>query len=162
SELGDDGGAWRDLFAPLVENSGLLTELILGNRRELPPGLLGGSGLQAAAQAAWRLLEQGTPAWQQRFTGQEAPALFTGGAAGAPAARPSRAGAGPSLVRATRARVGGGPTPVGGSGARAAALVADLGARGGQVHTGAEVNAWHDLPRARTYVADVTPSALVR
>src|SRR5699024_525687 len=33
SELWDDGGAWRDLFAPLVENSGLLTELILGNRQ---------------------------------------------------------------------------------------------------------------------------------
>lgn len=162
SELGDDGGAWRDLFAPLVENSGLLTELILGNRRELPPGLLGGSGLQAAAQAAWRLLEQGTPAWQQRFTGQEAPALFTGVAAHAISTLPSLAAAGTSLMLATHAHVGGWPIPVGGSGAITAALIADLEARGGQVHTGAEVNAWHDLPRARTYVADVTPSALVR
>lgn len=161
AELDDDGAAWQSLFAPLVENSAMLTDLILGNRREIPEGALTGPGLQAVTQAGLRLLEQGTPAWGRRFAGDAAPALFTGVAAHAIAPLPSLAAAGTSIMLAAHAHVGGWPIPVGGSGAITAALIADLEAHGGQVHTGVEVKAWHDLPRARTYLADLTPSALV-
>ena len=162
AELGVDGGAWRDLFAPLVEHEKLLTALILGNRREVPPGLLTGPGMKALAAAVVRLLEQGTPAWNLRFRGDEAPALFSGVSAHAIATLPSLAAAGTSLMLATNAHGAGWPVPVGGSQAITDALIADLEVHGGRVVTGSEVTNWRELPRARTYLADLAPAGLLR
>ncbi|HLS64938.1 MAG TPA: NAD(P)/FAD-dependent oxidoreductase [Ruania sp.] len=162
AELGVDGEAWRDLFAPLVEQERLLTALILGNRRELPPGLLTRSGLRVVAAAVTRLLEQGTPAWNVRFGGDEAPALLTGVAAHSIARLPSLAAAGTALMLATNAHGAGWPVPVGGSQAITAALIDDLEAHGGRVVTDCEVTSWRELPRARTYLADLAPAGLLR
>lgn len=162
AELGVDGGAWRHLFAPLVEQQELLTALILGNRCELPPDTLSPAGLRALAAAVLRLLEQGALAWNARFRRAEAPALFTGVAAHAIARLPSLAAAGTSIMLATHAHVGGWPIPVGGSQAITEALIADLHAHGGRVVTEHEVTSWRQLPRARTYVADLAPAGLLR
>ncbi|SEE92991.1 phytoene desaturase family protein [Ruania alba] len=162
AELGTDGPAWHRLFGPLVENAEMLTALALGNRRELPEGALSARGLGAMAAAAARLVEQGSPAWNLRFTDDLAPALFTGVAAHAISTLPSPAAAGTSIMLATLAHTVGWPIPVGGSGALTAALIADLEAHGGRVVTDHEVTAWHELPRARAYLADLSPAALVR
>ncbi|QOR71465.1 NAD(P)/FAD-dependent oxidoreductase [Ruania alkalisoli] len=162
AELGVDGTAWRRFFAPLVENAELLTALALGNRRELPAGALSIRGIAAMAATAVRLVEQGSPAWNLRFREDLAPALLTGVAAHAISTLPSPAAAGTSIMLATLAHTVGWPIPVGGSGALTAALVSDLEAHGGRVVTEHEVTAWHELPRARAYLADTSPAGLVR
>src|SRR5699024_12508877 len=153
--------AWRDLLAPLVEHERLLTALILGNRRELPPGLLTGSGLRVLAAAVGRLLEQGTPAWNLRFRGDEAPALITGVAAHSIARLPSLAAAGTALMLATNAHGAGWPVPVGGAQAITAAMIADREGHGGRVVTDGEVTSSRELARARTYIADPAPAWLL-
>ncbi|UFU07221.1 phytoene desaturase family protein [Ruania halotolerans] len=162
AELGADGSAWHRFFAPLVENAELLTALVLGNRRELPAGTLTVDGVRALVAAALRLLEQGTPAWNLRFREDLAPALLTGVAAHAISRLPSPAAAGTSVMLATHAHTVGWPIPVGGSGSLTAALIADLEAHGGRVVTEHEVTAWHELPRARAYLADLSPAGLLR
>jgi phytoene dehydrogenase-like protein len=159
--LGTDRGAWLDLFDPLVDHAVMLTELILGNRRELPKGLASTSGVVGVAAAARRMIEQGSPLWNRRFRTPEAAALLTGVAAHAIAPLPSPAAAGTSILLATHAHIGGWPIAVGGSGAITAALLDDLERHGGRIRTANPVTSWRQLPRARAYLADVTPRALV-
>jgi phytoene dehydrogenase-like protein len=121
-----------------------------------------GSTPWSAVRFGLAALEQGTPAWNLRFKGDEAPALLTGIAAHTITSLPSMAGAGTALLLGALAHAEKGwPIPRGGSGAIVGALVADLEAHGGEVVTGRPVRTEADLPPARAYVFDTTPRTLV-
>ncbi len=154
--LGPDGRAWKQLLGPLVEHQEGLVAFAMGDKRSLPPDLL------TAARMAVRVLEQGTRAWDRRFSQDVAPALITGVAMHSIAPLPSFAPAGAALLLASLAHGTGWPIPVGGSGAIVQALVDDLRAHGGALHTDRPVRSMTDLPPARAYVFDTTPRTLVQ
>ncbi len=154
--LGRDGRAWKGLLGPLVEHQEGLVAFAMGDMRSLPPDLL------TAARMAVRVLEQGTRAWDRRFREDVAPALITGVAMHSIAPLPSFAPAGAALLLAALAHGTGWPIPVGGSGAIVSALVDDLRAHGGNIHTDRPVRSMTDLPPARAYVFDTTPRTLVQ
>ncbi|HWK91203.1 MAG TPA: NAD(P)/FAD-dependent oxidoreductase [Luteimicrobium sp.] len=159
--LGPDGPAWRDLFGRLSQHWRDVVAVALGDKRSLPPGV-SGSTPWSAVRFGLAALEQGTPAWNLRFKGDEAPALLTGIAAHTITSLPSMAGAGTALLLGALAHAEKGwPIPRGGSGAIVGALVADLEAHGGEVLTGRPVRTEADLPPARAYVFDTTPRTLV-
>ncbi|SKC41703.1 phytoene desaturase family protein [Krasilnikoviella flava] len=193
--LGPDGAAWRALLGPLAEQWEAVVAVALGDRRSVPPGVLDGADPARAVLAAARfglgLAEQGTRAWDARFTLEAAPALLSGIAAHTIVRLPSLSAAGTSLLlgalahaaparrdrggepevdvpdldlgRSPRPRGfdGGWAIPRGGSGAITAALVADLEAHGGTVVTGHRVLSPADLPAARVVLFDTTPRTLL-
>ena len=161
AELGPDGAAWADLFAPLIDGWPELIALVLGER---PRGLAAGlsaAGPRLLAQAATRFLEQGSPGWNQRFDGDIAPALLTGVAGHAIGRLPSLVASGSMLMLGTLAHAIGWPIPVGGSGAITAALLADLEAHGSELRCGVRVRSWRELPRARAYLFDTSAAGLI-
>ena len=70
--LGIDGPAWRALMGPLVERAHQVAQFAGSNVLQLPRHPL------AVVHLGLRILEQGTPLWNLRFRGDEAPALMTG------------------------------------------------------------------------------------
>ncbi|MGO4692383.1 phytoene desaturase family protein [Glaciibacter sp. 2TAF33] len=155
SGLGRDGPAWRRLFAPLVAHAAGVAELTGDQLLRVPrhPLLFAAFGL--------RVLEQGSPAWNVRFSREVAPALLTGVFAHSIRTLPSLATAGAGLTLATYAHSAGWPVPQGGSGAIVRALADDIVAHGGEIVTDHEVTALSDLPPARAVLLDVTPRALL-
>ncbi len=153
--LGRDGPAWRRLFSPLVRHADAVGDIIGNTLIRVPrhPVMLARFGL--------RVLEQGGPLWNLRFSGIEAPALLTGAFAHTIRPFPSLATAGAGLVLATYAHSTGWPIPVGGSGAITRALIDDLAQHGGEVVTGRHIRSLAELPPARIVVLDVTPRALI-
>jgi phytoene dehydrogenase-like protein len=127
-----DGASWRHLLGPLVARGEDVVAFLIGDKRSLPPDFL------TAALLGQRMLEQGTPAWNA-LRGEDARALFTGVAAHTISKMPSLVAAGAGLLLATLAHTCGWPVPVGGSQSIADALIADLRAHGGELHTGVEV-----------------------
>jgi len=171
--LGPDGAAWRSLMGPLVEQWEAVVAVGMGDRRSVPPGILDAPDpLRAGAGAvrfALALLEQGTRAWDARFSG-DGGALLTGVAAHTITPLPSLSAAGTALLLGALAHAtpgrdesfdGGWPVPRGGSGAIVAALVADLEAHGGTVVTGHRVRTPADLPAARAVLFDTTPRTVL-
>ncbi len=159
--LGEDGPAWRALVGRLSEHWPHVVRLALGDKRSVPPGLLPG-GVPTAAAFGFAVLEQGTRAWDRRFSGDLAPALLTGVAAHASTPLPSLAAAGTALLLASLAHAGSGwSIPRGGSRAITDALRADLEAHGGQVLTDHPVRTAADLPGAHAYLFDTTPRTVV-
>ena len=156
AELGRDGAAWNRLFAPLVARSEQVAEFTGAQLLRLPKHPV------TALRFGLRALEQGSPLWDLRFSGETAPALLTGVSAHTIRALPSIATAGAGLTLATYAHAGGWPIPVGGSGAIVTALVDDLLAHGGEIVTSTEVRRLTDLPPARVVMLDITPWALLR
>lgn len=146
----EDGDSWRRLLGPLVARSEDVVRLLIGDKRSLPPDLT------AAALLGQRMLEQGTPAWNA-LRGNDSRALFTGVAAHTIARMPSFVSAGAGLLLATLAHTSGWPVPVGGSQAIADALMADLQAHGGVLHTGVEVTS----PPTGVVLYDTAPTALL-
>ncbi len=144
------GESWRHLMGPLVERGKDVVAFLIGDKRSLPPDL------PAAALLGQRMLEQGSPAWG-RLRGDDARALFTGVAAHTIATMPSLVAAGAGLLLATLAHTVGWPVPVGGSQAIADALIIDLRAHGGMLHTGAAVTA----PPPGVVIYDTAPTALL-
>ena len=144
------GASWRHLLEPLTERSDEVVAFLLGGKRALPPGLT------TAGLLAQRMLEQGTAAWGA-LRGEDARALFTGVAAHAISTLPSLVAAGAGLLLATLAHTSGWPVPVGGSQAIADALIEDLRAHGGVLHTGTEVR----TPPSGVVVYDTAPTALL-
>jgi len=155
-ELGRDGPAWHRLFAPLVEHVDQVAEFTGNQLLRLP------HHPATALRFGLRALEQGSPLWDWRFSGQTAPALLTGVSAHTIRALPSIATAGAGLTLATYAHAGGWPIPVGGSGAIVSALADDLLAHGGEIVTSTEVRRLSELPPARAVLLDLTPRALLR
>lgn len=146
----EHGDSWRNLLAPLVHNADDVIGLLLGDKRSLP------TDIPAAVQLGLRMLRQGTPAWGS-LRGEDARALFTGVAAHTISRMPSFVAAGAGLMLATLAHTVGWPVPVGGSQAIADALIDDLRAHGGVLHTESEV----DAPPSGVVLYDTAPTALL-
>jgi phytoene dehydrogenase-like protein len=149
--LGEDGRAWRRLFAPLARRwVDLLPEILRPVlRRPRHPLALARFGLPALLPAATLA--------RRRFRGEAARALFAGIAAHAilPLERAATSAVG--LVLGTAAHVGGWPAPRGGAGRLSAALAGYLASLGGEVATGWRVEDLDELPPARAVLCDLTP-----
>lgn len=94
--------------------------------------------------------------------GERAPALLAGLAAHAMAPLTAPTGTAIALVFALAAHAAGWPIPRGGAQAIADALTADLVAHGGEIVLDHEVRSLAELPAARAYLLDVSPTALAR
>ncbi|QZL08609.1 NAD(P)/FAD-dependent oxidoreductase (plasmid) [Streptomyces sp. BHT-5-2] len=98
----------------------------------------------------------------RRFQDEKARALLAGLAAHAIAPLRGFGTSGLALMFALAAHANGWPVPRGGSQAISDALAGLLRAHGGAVHTDFEVKRLDDLPPARAYVFDTSPTALAR
>jgi len=152
--LGVDGKAWRRLFGPLVRDWEGTTGFAMSDLRRPP------SAPVTAARFGLRVLEQGSPLWNARFSGDIAPALLTGVAAHAVTPPRRLAPAGVGLLLGALAHGVGWAIPQGGSQAIADAMVDAVTSRGGVFHTGHRVTDLAELPPARATLLDVTPRAL--
>ncbi|MFF7729489.1 phytoene desaturase family protein [Streptomyces sp. NPDC008001] len=151
-----DAGAYRRLVAPFRGKwSTVAADFLRTQWDGLPsdPLLYARFGLVGAQPAA--LLTR-------RFREEKAQALFAGLAAHGISPLTGIGTGGMALVFALAAHAGGWPVPRGGSQAIADALASYLRACGGAVHTGYEVKRLDDLPPARAYVFDTSPTALAR
>ncbi|NUP45504.1 MAG: NAD(P)/FAD-dependent oxidoreductase [Streptomyces sp.] len=148
--LGADGPRWTRLLGPLVERSQAVVDLFLSDQRSLPADLVTPLllGPRVLAHTTRR-----TP-----FTTPEARALLTGVAAHAVGPLPSLASAAVALLLAHTAHAGGWPLPQGGSMAIADALVADIEAHGGVLHTGHHVRDLAELGDVPLIMLDVGPA----
>lgn len=153
--LGADGPAYRRLMAPLLQRLDGVLDVTTNALLRVPRDPV------AAALLGLATLEQGSPWWNRRFVGDQAPALLTGVAAHAVGPLPSVTPAGAGLMLALLAHAVGWPIPVGGSASIAAALAADLVAHGGTIHTGERVDHLASLP-GRVKLLDVAPPGFLR
>jgi phytoene dehydrogenase-like protein len=155
--LGADGPAWRSLVEPLLRRLDGIIDFTQHGLVRIPGDPL------AALRYGLRALEQGTPAWRLRFSGETAPAMLTGVAAHAIGRLPSLATAGAALLLGTLAHAGGWPVPRGGAQAIADALASDLVAHGGTTAVDAAVTSVAQVRAetgARAIICSVTPRAL--
>ncbi|MEU5190242.1 NAD(P)/FAD-dependent oxidoreductase [Streptomyces klenkii] len=151
-----DAGAYRRLIAPFHGKWGTVAADFLRTQWDgLPrdPVLYARFGLAGVQPVA--LLTR-------RFRDEKAQALFAGLAAHGISPLTGIGTGGMALVFALAAHAGGWPVPRGGSQAIADALASYLRVHGGTVHTGFEVKRLDDLPPARAYVFDTSPTALAR
>jgi len=153
-ELGEDGAAYRKLFAPFVrEPHALLADLLGPLRvpdhplRMLRFGMLG--------------LLPATVLLRARFRGRRARAVLAGCAAHAvlPLEQPLTAAV--ALIFALTAHVEDWPVAAGGSQAIAAALASYLAQLGGRIETGRHVRQLVDIPPSRVVLFDTTPAQLI-
>ena len=152
--LGRDGRAWRSLMGPLASHADQVAQFLGGSLLRVPRHPI------TAARFGLRALEQGSPAWNLRFTGDEAPGMLSGVGAHSILPMPSLSTAGAALSLGAYAHGHGWPIPVGGSQAIVDAMAADLLAHGGSIHTGVEVDSLAGLPSHRAALFDTTPRAL--
>lgn len=145
-----EGASWRRLLGPLTSRSRAVVELMLGDKRSVP------GDLGAAVHVAARMLAHGSPAWGA-LRGEDARALFSGVAAHTISRMPSLVSAGAGLMLAMLGHTVGWPVPIGGSQAITDALIADLRAHGGELHTGVEVT---EPPRG-VVIYDTAPTTLL-
>ncbi|WP_406398557.1 NAD(P)/FAD-dependent oxidoreductase [Streptomyces sp. NBC_00879] len=151
-----DAGAYRRLVAPFLGYWDTLAADFLRTPWDgLPrdPYRLARFGTVALQPATWI---------SRRFDGERARGLFAGLAAHAIAPTSGFATAGVALCFALAAHEVGWPLPRGGSQAISDALASYLREQGGVIHTGTEVKRLDELPPARAYVFDTSPTALAR
>ncbi|GAA2725649.1 MULTISPECIES: NAD(P)/FAD-dependent oxidoreductase [Streptomyces] len=152
-----DAGAYRRLLAPFRGRWDTLAADFLRPQWDgLPrdPVTYARFGMVAAQSAA--LLAK------TRFRGEKARGLLAGLAAHGIAPLTGFGGGGMALMFALAAHECGWPVPRGGSQSIADALASYLRELGGVVHTGFEVKHLDDLPPARAFVFDTSPTALAR
>ncbi|MBY8870997.1 NAD(P)/FAD-dependent oxidoreductase [Micromonospora sp. PLK6-60] len=147
--LGVDGPRWAKLMGPLVARSAAVVDLLLADQRSLP------RDLAAPALLAPRVLAHATTRSPLRT--EAARALLTGVAAHAVGRLPSVASTVVALLLGHTAHSTGWPVPEGGSGRIADALLADVLAHGGTVHTGHRVRDLAELADAPIVLLDVGP-----
>jgi phytoene dehydrogenase-like protein len=151
-----DAVAYRRMIAPFTGRWPELAEDVLRPQwAGLParPLLMARFGTLAGLPVTWLA---------RRFQGAKAKALLAGCAAhlAGPLGAPITAGGALTFLLAGHAV--GWPFARGGSQAVSDALAGVLTAHGGTVHTGVTVTALRDLPPARAYVFDTSPTALAR
>ncbi|WP_405862563.1 NAD(P)/FAD-dependent oxidoreductase [Streptomyces sp. NBC_00090] len=151
-----DAGAYRRLVAPYLGKWDTLSRDFM----QLPltalpsdPFTLARFGLDGLPPATWLM---------RRFQDEKAPALLAGLVGHVIAPLGGFATGAVGLVFALAAHAGGWPMPRGGSQSISDALAAYLKDLGGAVHTDYEVKRLDDLPPARAYVFDTSPTALAR
>ncbi|MFD5064258.1 phytoene desaturase family protein [Streptomyces sp. NPDC058394] len=151
-----DAGAYRRLLAPYLGHWDTLAQDFLRTPWDgLPrdPYHWVRFGLNAIQPAT--LLSR-------RFQGAKARGLFAGLAAHAIAPTSGIATGGIALLFALAAHENGWPVPRGGSQAISDALASYVRELGGAIRTGTEVKRLDELPPARAYVFDTSPTALAR
>jgi phytoene dehydrogenase-like protein len=149
--LGEDGRAWKRIFAASSKHFDSLGDDILRPVLHLPrhPLALTRFGLRSLAPAT---------ALSRGLRGEEARALFGGIAAHAygPLGRPLSAAI--AMVLTSACHRYGWPVARGGSGRIAAALAASIEADGGRIETGRRVASLAELPAADAVVLDLSPA----
>ncbi|MFE7126227.1 phytoene desaturase family protein [Streptomyces sp. NPDC057617] len=151
-----DAGAYRRLVAPFLGKWDTLSRDFMSlPLTALPrdPVTLARFGLAGLPPATWLA---------HRFHDEKARALFAGLVAHVIAPLSGFATGAVGLIFALAAHAGGWPAARGGSQSISDALAAYLRDLGGAVHTGYEVKRLDDLPPARAYVFDTSPTALAR
>ncbi|MFB9310842.1 phytoene dehydrogenase-like protein [Agromyces hippuratus] len=149
-----DGAAWRSLLAPLLARSRGVVDFTGSQLLRVPRDPV------AALKFGLRALEQGTVAWNTRFVGDVAPALFSGVVAHAAGGMPSLASAGAGLLIAMHGHGVGWGLPTGGSQSLADALADELRARGGEIVTDAPVTSLAEVTGSRAVLLDTSPELL--
>ncbi|MFJ9824010.1 phytoene desaturase family protein [Streptomyces sp. NPDC101160] len=151
-----DAGTYRRLVTPFVPRwDTLVRDFMQLPLTALPrdPVTLARFGLAGLPPATWLL---------RRFRDEKARALFAGLVGHVIAPLDGIATGAVGLVFALAAHALGWPMPRGGSQSISDALAAYLKDLGGAVHTDFEVKRLDDLPPARAYVFDTSPTALAR
>ncbi|GAA4894238.1 NAD(P)/FAD-dependent oxidoreductase [Streptomyces coeruleoprunus] len=151
-----DAGAYRRLVSPYSGKWDTLARDFMSlPLTALPrdPVMLARFGLAGLPPSTWLM---------RRFRDDRARALFAGLVAHVIAPLGGLATGAIGLVFALAAHANGWPLPRGGSQSIADALTAYVRDLGGAVHTGFEVKRLDDLPPARAYVFDTSPTALAR
>ncbi|MCH0542423.1 NAD(P)/FAD-dependent oxidoreductase [Streptomyces sp. MUM 203J] len=151
-----DAGAYRRLVAPYAGKWDTLARDFMSlPLTALPrdPVTLARFGLTGLPPSTWLM---------RRFRDDWARALFAGLVAHVIAPLGGLATGAIGLVFALAAHANGWPLPRGGSQSIADALASYVGDLGGTVHTGVEVRRLDELPPARAYVFDTSPTALAR
>ncbi|MFF0449772.1 phytoene desaturase family protein [Streptomyces sp. NPDC004609] len=152
----EDAGTYRRLVAPYIGHWDAIAADFLRTPWERPPRdpyRFVRFGLTAIQPATWIA---------RRFRGEKARGLFAGLAAHAIAPASGMATSGIALIFALAAHANGWPVPRGGSQSISDALASYLREQGGTIHTGVEVKRLDELPPARAYVFDTSPTALAR
>lgn len=149
--LGEDGEAWRRLFAPFARRwddfaADLLRPVLRRPRHPVMLARFGLAALQPAATLARR-----------RFRGQAARALFAGIAGHAMLPLEQACTAAIALVLGVAAHAGGWPAPRGGAQRLTDALAGYLGSLGGEIVTEWRVASLDELPPSRAVLCDLTP-----
>jgi phytoene dehydrogenase-like protein len=152
--LGRDGASWRALLGPLVERFEEVAQFSLSPVLQVPrfPTTMVSYGLA--------MLDQGMPWWNERWRGDEAPALLAGVMAHAIQPLPSLSSAAAGLALAVHGHARGWQVPRGGSQRIVEALEADLVAHGGVIETGVEVTSLDEVAGAKAAIFDVSARAL--
>ncbi|MFE4593798.1 phytoene desaturase family protein [Streptomyces laurentii] len=151
-----DAGAYRRLVTPYVHRfDSLVRDFMQLPSTALPrdPVTLARFGLDGLPPSTWLT---------RRFRDPKAPALLAGLVGHVIAPLDGFATSAVGLVFAAAAHAVGWPLPRGGSQSISDALAAYLKDLGGAVHTDFEVKRLDDLPPARAYVFDTSPTALAR
>jgi phytoene dehydrogenase-like protein len=153
--VGEDAAAYRKLLGPFVSNWEKLLYEILGPLRLPPhsPILLARFGLYG--------FRSGKGLAESMFEGKRARALFAGLAAHSiqPLESPLTAAFG--LVLGIFAHITGWPVARGGSQKIAEAMASYFLSQGGEIMTDRWVRSIRELPKARVYLFDTTPTQLV-
>ncbi|MBU7600571.1 NAD(P)/FAD-dependent oxidoreductase [Streptomyces sp. P38-E01] len=151
-----DAGAYRRLIGPYVGR----WETVAADFMKVPwdglprdPLTVARFGLDAVQPAAWL---------GRRFRDEKARALLSGLAAHAITPTTTNATGGIAMLFALAAHERGWPIPRGGSQSIVDALAGHLRELGGSIHTGVEVRRLDELPPAKAYVFDTSPTALAR
>ncbi|MFF3350017.1 phytoene desaturase family protein [Streptomyces sp. NPDC002779] len=151
-----DAGAYRRLVQPFLPRwDTLLRDFMSLPLTALPrdPVTLARFGLAGLPPSTWQT---------RRFQGERAKTLFAGLVAHVMAPLNGFATSAVGLVFALAAHARGWPVARGGSQSISDALAAYLRDLGGAIHTDYEVKRLDDLPPARAYVFDTSPTALAR
>ncbi|MFD5118820.1 phytoene desaturase family protein [Streptomyces sp. NPDC058385] len=151
-----DAGTYRRLVAPLLPKwDALVRDFMALPLTTLPrdPLTLARFGLAGLPPSTWLM---------RRFRDDRARALFSGLVAHAIAPLGGLGTGAVGLVFALAGHARGWPVARGGSQSISDALTAYLKDLGGAVHTDYEVKRLDDLPPARAYVFDTSPTALAR
>jgi len=153
--LGEDGDAWKSLFAPLLPHASTLFESLLGPfRAPRHPLLMARFGLRAIRSVEGLV--------HGRFRNDATRALFAGCAAHGTLPFDKLATAAFGMVLTLAGHSDGWPCARGGSQSIVDALASHFRSLGGEIETGRSIESLKDLPDARVMLFDVAPRNLSR